>query len=155
MTGRFEPRPMGEVIPPTPATAHARPGLASPEVRRHDPQSMPAEPSYYDVPMLKQPVWKWQIATYFYLGGLSAGAYVLSRVAERAGGRRYEDLTRVGSYVAMAGLIPSPPLLIWDLGDPKRFHHMLRVWKPSSPMNFGTWSIVAYSGMATFEVVRQ
>jgi formate-dependent nitrite reductase membrane component NrfD len=32
---------------------------------------------------------------------------------------------------------------------------MLRVWKPSSPMNFGTWAITAYSGMATFDVVRQ
>ena len=32
--------------------------------------------SYYDVPMLKPPVWKWEIATYFFLGGLSAGAYM-------------------------------------------------------------------------------
>jgi len=29
------------------------------------------------------------------------------------------------------------------------------VWKPGTPMNLGTWSIVAYSGMATYEVVRQ
>jgi formate-dependent nitrite reductase membrane component NrfD len=105
--------------------------------------------------MLKQPVWKWEIASYFYLGGLSAGAYVLSRAAERFGGERHRDAARIGSYVALASLLPCPPLLIHDLGDPKRFHHMLRVWKPSSPMNFGTWAITAYGPMAAIEAVRQ
>jgi formate-dependent nitrite reductase membrane component NrfD len=113
------------------------------------------EPSYYDVSILKEPVWKWQIATYFYLGGLSAGAYILGRVADRIGGTSQQRTTRVASYVAMAALIPCPALLIDDLGDPKRFHHMLRVWKPSSPMNLGTWTILAYSGMAFFQVLRQ
>ncbi len=114
-----------------------------------------AEPSYYDISILKEPVWKWQIATYFYLGGLSAGAYVLGRVADRIGGNSQQRTTRVASYVAMAALLPCPALLIDDLGDPKRFHHMLRVWKPTSPMNLGTWTIVAYSGMAFFQALRQ
>ncbi len=114
-----------------------------------------AEPGYYDIPLLAAPVWKWEIASYFFLGGLSAGAYVLGRAADRFGGRDYRDVTRLGAYIAMAALLPSPPLLIHDLGDPKRFHHMLRVWKPGSPMNLGTWALTAYAGMATFEVVRQ
>ena len=36
-------------------------------------------------------------------------------------------------------------MLVLDLGDPLRFHHMLRVFKPSSPMSLGTWSLAAYS----------
>src|SRR5262249_52383892 len=32
-----------------------------------------------------------------------------------------------------------------DLGDPLRFHHMLRVFKPSSPMSLGTWCLTIYS----------
>ena len=36
-------------------------------------------------------------------------------------------------------------MLVLDLGDPLRFHHMLRVFKPSSPMSLGTWSLTAYS----------
>ncbi len=36
-------------------------------------------------------------------------------------------------------------LLVLDLGDPLRFHHMLRVFKPSSPMSLGTWSLTVYS----------
>jgi formate-dependent nitrite reductase membrane component NrfD len=41
--------------------------------------------------------------------------------------------------------------LIADLGRPERFHHMLRVAKPSSPMSIGTWILSAYgpgSGLA-------
>src|SRR5262249_24547616 len=34
---------------------------------------------------------------------------------------------------------------VLDLGDPLRFHHMLRVFKPSSPMSLGTWSLTVYS----------
>ncbi len=52
-------------------------------------------------------------------------------------------------------MLPAPALLIHDLGDPKRFHHMLRIWKPTTPMNLGTWALTAYNGAATFEVVRQ
>lgn len=118
-------------------------------------QRTSTEPSYYDIPLLQAPLWKWEIASYFFLGGLSAGAYVLSRAAERFGGDEFCDVARVGAYTALAALLPSPPLLIHDLGDPKRFHHMLRIWKPSSPMNLGTWALTAYGGMVTFEVVRQ
>jgi formate-dependent nitrite reductase membrane component NrfD len=34
--------------------------------------------------------------------------------------------------------------LVADLGRPERFHHMLRVAKPSSPMSMGTWILSAY-----------
>jgi formate-dependent nitrite reductase membrane component NrfD len=154
MPGEFMQRPpAAREIPADPATLH---GVAMPkDPSTVDPQKPVSEPSYYDVPILKKPVWKWEIAGYFFLGGLSAGAYVLGRAAERAGGEKYRDLTRMAANVALGTLIPCPPLLIHDLGDPKRFHHMLRVWKPSTPMNFGTWSIVAYTGMAAYEVVRQ
>jgi polysulfide reductase-like protein len=36
-------------------------------------------------------------------------------------------------------------MLVLDLGDPLRFHHMLRVFKLSSPMSLGTWSLTVYS----------
>src|SRR6185437_14933606 len=101
-------------------------------------------PSYYSVSILKPPVWKWEIATYFYLGGMSAGAFVLSRLAHRFGkDASFRELSRYAAYVACAAALPCPFLLIHDLGDPARFHHMLRVWKPSSPMNLGTWVLTS------------
>src|SRR5690242_2578103 len=48
--------------------------------------------AYRDVPILKQPTWKHEIAAYFYLGGVSAGAYVLASLAETVGGERYRTL---------------------------------------------------------------
>lgn len=112
-------------------------------------------PSYYDVSFLKAPVWKWEICWYFFLGGLSAGAFILARLAERFGGRSYRNVTRVGTAVAAVAAVPCAPLLILDLGDPARFHHMLRVWKPRSPMNLGAWTLSAYSGTVAMAVLRE
>lgn len=135
-------------VGPAAGTVTSRPG--APAV-----QHPGGEPSYYNVPILKSPPWKWEIASYFFLGGLSAGAYTIARLAERAGGEKYREISRAGAYVALLSFLPCPPLLIHDLGDPKRFHHMMRVFKPTSPMNLGTWGILGFSGMAAVEAARQ
>ena len=113
------------------------------------------EPSYYDISLLQAPVWKWEIALYFWFGGISGGSYALGRMADRFGGGRFKRFGEYASYIAFGALLPSPPLLIYDLGDPKRFHHMLRVFKPSTPMSLGSWILSAYSLPATAETLRQ
>jgi hypothetical protein len=40
-------------------------------------------------------------------------------------------------------------LLIEDLGIRKRFIYMMRVFRPSSPMNIGTWILTAFGAAAT------
>ncbi len=114
-----------------------------------------APKSYYDVPMLKPPVWKWEIATYFFLGGLSAGAYLLARMASRFGNRRYKDIEEAGTLIAAIAFVPCAPLLIRDLGDWKRFHYMLRVFKPKSPMNLGTWVLTGYGAFVTLAALKE
>jgi formate-dependent nitrite reductase membrane component NrfD len=104
-----------------------------------------AKDGYYGVPMLKRPLWKWEIALYFFFEGISAGSYVFGTLAEAFGRDRYPLMTRAARYVSLAALLPCPPLLITDLGRPERFHHMLRVWKPKSPMNLGAWALSGYS----------
>lgn len=112
-------------------------------------------PAYYDLSMLKPPVWTPEVGAYFYLGGLSAGAFILARLAERFGGGWLGDMARVGTAVAAVAALPCAPLLVYDLGDPKRFHHMLRVWKPTSPMNLGSWVLTAYTGVCGLAVLRE
>ena len=114
-----------------------------------------SHPSYYDISMLKKPVWTPEVGVYFFLGGMSGGAYMLARLAERIGGAQYRSLTRAGTVVALASALPCAPLLIKDLGDPKRFHHMLRVFKPHSPMSLGSWALTGYTALAALAGLRE
>jgi formate-dependent nitrite reductase membrane component NrfD len=103
---------------------------------------------YYGIPILKRPFWKWEIALYFFFEGVSAGSFLLCSAAEFAGGRKYGDLIRKGRYLSLATLLPCLPLLIVDLGRPERFHHMLRIFKKTSPMNHGAWALTGYGTFA-------
>ncbi|MGV0788340.1 NrfD/PsrC family molybdoenzyme membrane anchor subunit [Mycolicibacterium sp. XJ2] len=97
--------------------------------------------SYYGKQILKTPVWDWRIAAYLFCGGLSGGAAMLAAGADLTGRTELRKVTRIGSLVSV---LASLYFLIADLGRPERFHHMLRVAKPSSPMSMGTWILSAY-----------
>jgi formate-dependent nitrite reductase membrane component NrfD len=99
--------------------------------------------SYYGRPVLKEPVWKWEVPAYFFTGGLSGGSSVLSLSAALFGN---EKLSRTALYVGAAADLISPALLVADLGRPERFHHMLRVFKVTSPMNVGAWILLVNGG---------
>ncbi len=99
--------------------------------------------SYYGRPVLKEPVWQWEVPAYFFTGGLSGGSSVLSLSAALFGN---EKLSRTALYVGAAADLVSPALLVADLGRPERFHHMLRVFKVTSPMNVGAWILLVNGG---------
>jgi formate-dependent nitrite reductase membrane component NrfD len=127
--------------------------------RRRDPNPLGAavldpRDAYRDVPILKKPVWNHEIAAYFFLGGVSAGSAIIGSLAEVFGGERYKKLAHAAHYVSFATFLPCPPLLIDDLGMPSRFLHMLRVFKPSSPMNLGAWTFAVHGAGATLTVMR-
>jgi formate-dependent nitrite reductase membrane component NrfD len=111
--------------------------------------------AYRDVPILKRPTWNHEVAAYFFFGGVSAGAAMIGSIADIVGqGKRHERLARVAHYVSFTTLLPCPPLLIDDLGMPERFHHMMRIVKPSSPMNLGSWALLVHGAGATVTVGR-
>jgi formate-dependent nitrite reductase membrane component NrfD len=108
--------------------------------------------SYYGRPIIKEPVWTWEIPTYFFTGGLAGASAVLSSAARVSGN---EKLARTALYVGTAAELVSPALLISDLGRPERFHHMLRVVKPTSPMNVGSWVLLVSGGASTTAALCQ
>src|SRR5437899_5717104 len=110
-----------------------------------DLQSEQQEPTYYDYPVLKAPLWRWEIIWYFFFGGLAAGCYVIASIASLFGSREDRAVARAGYYLSLLSLLPCPPLLIKDLGRPERFLHMLRIFKVKSPMSMGTWGLVSFS----------
>jgi hypothetical protein len=101
--------------------------------------------TYYDRPVIKPPVWHWYIPAYFFTGGLAAGSSLLAAGATARGARAVALRAR---WTALAAVAVSGAFLVLDLGRPGRFHHMLRVAKPSSPMSMGTWLLTAYGPAA-------
>jgi Polysulphide reductase, NrfD len=98
--------------------------------------------SYYGRPVLKPPVWEWKVPAYLFTGGLSAGSAVLAAGADLTS---RPALRRAGRISSLLTLLVSAYFLIADLGRPERFHHMLRVAKPTSPMSVGTWILTLYA----------
>jgi len=108
--------------------------------------------SYYGHPVIKEPTWTWEIPCYFFTGGLAGASAVLSSAAKLFGN---EKLSRVALYVGAAADAVSPVLLISDLGRPERFHHMLRVFKVTSPMNVGSWVLLVSGGASNTQALLE
>jgi formate-dependent nitrite reductase membrane component NrfD len=110
------------------------------------PRSESADTTYYDRPMLKQSVWSIDIPIYYFLGGTAGAALTLGAAVQLGvacgGPRGRHPLRRVSAICHWAGIIGSTAggaFLIHDLGRPSRFLNMMRVFRPTSPMNMGTW----------------
>jgi formate-dependent nitrite reductase membrane component NrfD len=103
---------------------------------------------YYDYPVVRRPVWTWEVPAYFWLGGLAAGAYFTASLAQTFGPADDRRVAADGYYIAAGAVVPCAPLLIADLGRPDRFHHMLRIFKPLSPMNLGAWTLTGFTPLA-------
>jgi formate-dependent nitrite reductase membrane component NrfD len=86
---------------------------------------------------------------------MAAGAYVTASMAQRFGSEDDRRVAADGYYVAAAALVPCAPLLIADLGRPDRFHHMLRIFKPLSPMNLGAWTLTGFTPLAVARAASQ
>src|SRR5215831_6719057 len=102
-----------------------------------------AENGYYGIPLLKQTPWTWEIPLYFFVGGAAGAAAVIGAIADYTGADR--ELVKHARWIAAAGSVISPALLISDLGRPERFLAMLRVFKPQSAMSVGVWTLLGFS----------
>lgn len=95
-------------------------------------------------PFVKGPVWTWEVPLYFWFGGIASGASFVALACDAAGDERS---ARTARMVSLAAVGPAPLLLIADLGRPLRFLHMLRIFKPRSPMSMGVWALLTFSGL--------
>lgn len=105
-------------------------------------------PTYYGLPLLKDPVWVPSIAAYFYVGGVAGGSAAIAAAARAAGGSGLDRLATRCTWLAAGGGMLGTALLIHDLGRPTRFLNMLRVFRPTSPMNMGSWILAAFGSAA-------
>jgi hypothetical protein len=107
--------------------------------------------TYYNRPALKPPPYGWLIASYFFVGGLAGVAQLIAGIAEVCGHDDNQSVVRAGRYLGLAGVLLSPVLLIADLRTPRRWYNMLRIFRRTSPMSIGAWTLTGFgllSGVA-------
>jgi len=102
---------------------------------------IPRKPGYYGQPVVRPPVWTWEIPIYFFVGGLGGMSAVIAFGALLF---HHFDVARTAIWVAAIASVLSPILLILDLGRPHLFINMLRVFKPQSAMSMGAWILAAF-----------
>src|SRR5262249_48626942 len=112
-------------------------GRCNRRVRRRGKSAM-TQLTYYDRPLVKQPVWVWSIPTYFYAGATAGASLALGAAVQVLHGSS-SNLVRRSRLLGAIGISIGASLLIYDLGRPERFMNMLRVFRPTSPMNVGSW----------------
>ncbi len=115
---------------------------------------IPRKPGYYGQPVVKPPVWTWEIPIYFFVGGLSGMSAVIASAAVLF---HHVDLARTAMWLGAIGVILSSILLIMDLGRPLLFINMLRVFKHQSAMSMGVWILTGFGvcvvpGLIAFEL---
>src|SRR5271154_1403732 len=100
---------------------------------------------YANTTVTKVPGWHGIIAWDALLNGMATGLFLAAAVSELAAPAVFMHVAKIAYPVALVLLLVDLGLLVLDLGDPLRFHHMLRVFKPGSPMSLGTWSLTIFS----------
>lgn len=99
---------------------------------------------YAALTITKRPNWTGLTAFDIWFNNLSIGTFLVATVGALLLPSAFAGLARYALPLALVLLVIDLALLVSDLGDPARFHHMLRVFKISSPMSFGTWSLSLY-----------
>ncbi|MDQ3879167.1 MAG: polysulfide reductase NrfD [Actinomycetota bacterium] len=103
----------------------------------------PSDTTYYDRPTIKKPVWIWAVPAYMVVGGAAGGAAALGAAARAIDGDQLSGLIKRCRVISAMGLGIGGILLVYDLGRPGRFLNMLRVFRPTSPLNVGSWLLAA------------
>src|SRR5919197_5939103 len=100
---------------------------------------------YATGPVTKAPAWHGLVAWDMLFNGMTTGLFLVAAISELAAPDLFTSVAQAAYPVAFALLLVDLLFLVLDLGDPLRFHHMLRVFKPSSPMSLGTWCLTIFS----------
>lgn len=98
----------------------------------------------------KAPPWHLSVSLDLFFSSVASGTYIVAAILLLASPFRWGIVALFGFFVAFPVEIADLIALIVDLGDPMRFHHMLRTLKFSSPMSLGVW---LSSGLAVFAFI--
>ncbi|MBX9679264.1 MAG: polysulfide reductase NrfD [Gemmataceae bacterium] len=123
-------------------------------MRRKGPPADIAQ-TYADREVTKAPPWGWLVVWDMWLNAMASGLFLAAAMAHLVRPAEYTALARAAYPIAFVLYLLDLICLMLDLGNPYRFHHMLRVFKPSSPMSLGTWFLNAFALSITGIVALQ
>jgi formate-dependent nitrite reductase membrane component NrfD len=109
--------------------------------------------TYYDQASVKPSPFDWKVAAYVYVAGLAGSAQIIATLTDRLGDGGDETIVRNGRFLAVAGAMIGAPLLIMDLKTPSRFYNMLRIYRTSSPMSFGSYILSGFGAASGLTAV--
>ncbi len=96
----------------------------------------------------KAPPWHGWVTADLFLSSLGAGTFAVGAICLLAQPGQFAPIARAVFVIVLPVMLCDLACLIADLGDPARFHHMLRVFKPGSPMSVGVWTLSIFSVLA-------
>jgi protein NrfD len=89
--------------------------------------------------------WNWTVAVYLFVAGVSAGAFAISSLAYFIGKEKYQDIIRIGAYIAPFPLMFGLLFLISDLERPQLFWKLMVTLQVHSIMSLGVWLLLVFS----------
>lgn len=107
--------------------------------------ALPSTTAYAERTVTKAPAWHELVAADMLLNNLATGLFMAAAVSELVAPTLFTTIASWAYPIALVLLLADLGCLVLDLGSPLRFHHMLRVFKLSSPMSLGTWCLTAFS----------
>jgi hypothetical protein len=110
-----------------------------------DARLRPGGAGYAALAVTKVPEWHGLVACDLLFNNLTTGLFLAAALGELLAPEALAPVAKVAYPLALVLLVFDLACLVLDLGDPLRFHHMLRVFKPTSPMSLGTWCLTVYS----------
>ncbi|MHB8110334.1 MAG: NrfD/PsrC family molybdoenzyme membrane anchor subunit [Syntrophorhabdaceae bacterium] len=98
---------------------------------------------YYGLPSLKHSHYRWTAGGSFFLAGIAGTCQILTTIIDLVGDERERPIVRAGRYLVPLAASTAALLYIKDLGTPRRWFNMLRIYRPTSFMSIGSWSLTA------------
>ncbi len=99
------------------------------------------EPTYYDMPVVKHSHYGLKTSTAFFLQGVGGASQVIATLADCQGRQKNLQLIRTGRTLALLASPAGPLILISSLHTSRRWYNMLRIFRPTSPMSIGIWTL--------------
>ena len=99
--------------------------------------------------------WGWMIVVYLFLGGLGAGAAVLSAISALTRRQVLQGIAVLGALVAPILVGGGTGLLVFDLGQPLRSYKLFTHLNLVSPMSIGAWLLTIFLIVAAVHALLQ